>query len=77
MNNLRSTVYSFIHLFAFRSTDFLIMSEVIEKEMELENAEFGTYKAEDGDFCPDEIEKKSLIQPDEVEKLDEISDKTT
>ena len=53
------------------------MSEVVEQEMELENAEFGTYKAEDGDFCPDEIEKKSLIQPDEVEKLDEKSDKTT
>ena len=43
--------------------------------MELENEESGNYKAED--FCSDEIEKQTLIQPDEVENLDEKSDKTT
>lgn len=52
------------------------MSEVVEQEMELENSESGNYKAEDGDFCSDEIEKKTLLEPDE-EKLDEKSDKTT
>ena len=51
------------------------MSEVVEQEMELENDESGNYKAED--FCSDETERKSLIQPEEVEKLDEKSDKTT
>ena len=51
------------------------MSEVVEQEIELENDGSGNYKADD--FCSDETEKKSLIQPDEVEKLDEISDKTT
>ena len=39
--------------------------------MELENEESGNYKAEDGDFCSNEIEKESLIQPNEVEKLHE------
>ena len=53
------------------------MSEVVEQEMELENKESWNYEADDGDSCSDEIEKKNLIQPNEIEKLDEKSDKTT